>query len=46
MDELIYDVEQQIARGIEETHRIDLFDEMHKRDECSICFEILPMEAD
>lgn len=46
MDKLIYDVEQQIARGIEETHRIDLFDEIHKRDECPICFEILPIEAD
>ena len=46
MDNLIANVEQQISRAIEETQRIDLFDEIHKRDECLICFKILPIEAD
>ena len=46
MDNLIANVEQQISRAIEETQRIDLFDEIHKREECPICFQILPIEED
>lgn len=45
MNELIHTVETQIVKGIEETHGIDLFDETHKRDECPICFEKLPIES-